>query len=460
MGIQAEPHRGGLRMQIFDEDRAIDALATTVDRTELGEALHRLTIELYPICRSITGNGVRETLGILQRLIPMEIREVPTGTPVFDWTVPQEWNIRDAYVKNAAGERIVDFKRSNLHVVNYSIPIRTTLSLEELTPHLHSLPEHPEWIPHKTSYYKKDWGFCLSHNQLSQLEAGQYEVCIDSTLQDGHLTYGEYHLAGELQDEVLISCHVCHPSLCNDNLSGIAVATYLAKLLASQKRRYSYRFLFIPGQIGSITWLALNESQVDRVKHGMVLVGVGDQGHVTYKQSRQGSAEIDRAVGQVLKDSGEPYHIEGFVPYGYDERQYCSQGFDLPVGCFMRTPHGQFPEYHTSADNLDFIRPSALADSLIKCLSIMYILEHNRRYQNLNPKCEPRLGMRGLYRTSGGHPGTKTIGELPVLWVLNWSDGQHSLLDIAEKSGLPFSAIKQAANALKACKLLQERLSV
>ena len=433
-----------------------DTMQNANELAAVGDDLHGLIAELYPICRSLTGNGVRETLKIIKRLVPLEMHEVASGRKVFDWTVPKEWNITDAYVKNSKGERVIDFQRTNLHVMSYSTPVRAKMGLQELRTHLHSLPEFPDWIPHKTTYFKENWGFSLSHKQLSQLEEDEYDVCIDSSLVDGHLTYGEYYLKGEQSDEVMISCHVCHPSLCNDNLSGIAIATYLAKALTGRRLRYSYRFLFIPGQIGSITWLALNEATVSSVKHGLVLVGLGDVGRSTYKKSRRGNAEIDRVAIQVLKDSGEPFEVEDFVPYGYDERQYCSPGFDLPVGCLMRTPHGKFHEYHTSADNLDFVKPSALADSLTKSLKILSTLELNRTYVSLNQKCEPRLGPRGLYRTTGGHPGRGVSQELPTLWVLNLSDGGHSLLDIAERSGLAFDLISRAAEALVECRLLEE----
>jgi aminopeptidase-like protein len=384
----------------------------------------------------------------------LAIHEVPTGTQVFDWTVPKEWNIRDAYIKNVRGERVVDFQKSNLHVVNYSVPVKEKISLAELKEHLFTLPEHPDWIPYRTSYYKENWGFCLSHRQLLALMDAEYEICIDSSLEPGALTYGECYLPGESTDEVLLSCHSCHPSLCNDNLSGMALATFLAQSLRSLALRYSYRFLFIPGTIGSITWLCLNESQVARIKHGLVLANVGDAGRSTYKKSRRGDAEIDRAVIHVLQHSGEDYEVIDFSPYGYDERQFCSPGFDLPVGNLMRTPHGRFPEYHTSADNLDFVQPPYLANSFAKCLAVLTVLENNLTYLNQNPKCEPQLGKRGLYRVMGGPEGE--LNELAMLWVLNLSDGSHSLLDIAARSGYPFAMIKRAADLLREHLLLKE----
>jgi aminopeptidase-like protein len=417
----------------------------------MSQEMYQLISDLYPICRSITGNGVRQTLHCMQKYIPLTIHEVPSGTQVFDWTVPKEWNIQDAYIKNSKGEKIIDFHQLNLHVVSYSVPVRKTLSLRELKEHLFTLPEHPDWIPYRTSYYKECWGFCLSHRQFSALPDEEYEVCIDASLENGNLTYGEYYLRGEQTDEVLISCHT---SLCNDNLSGIALATFLARYLRAHSLRYSYRFLFIPGTIGSITWLCINEPQVSRIKHGFVVSGVGDAGHLTYKKSRRGDAEIDKAFSHILKQSGSDYTLIDFFPYGYDERQFCSPAFNLPMGCVMRTPHGRYPEYHTSADNLSFVQPQYLADSLAKCLAALHIIENNRRYLNQNPKCEPQLGKRGLYRTVGGQADEK-INELVMLWILNLSDGDHTLLDIAERSGLEFGIIGAAAGVLLKHELLQ-----
>ena len=435
------------------------ALTDSVDSGRagpIGERMHRLATELYPICRSITGNGVRQTLAILKREIPMDIHEVPTGTPVFDWTVPKEWNIRDAYIKDLEGNRVVDFKKSNLHVVSYSIPINRRMSLAELRKNLYSLPEHPDWIPYRTSYYNETWGFSLSHRLLESLSEGEYEVCIDSTLENGHLAYGEYFLPGVTSEEVLVSCHVCHPSLCNDNLSGMTVATEIVRWLRSLPvRRYSYRFLFIPGTIGSITWLARNEQNLHRIHHGLVVTCVGDGGRFTYKRSRRGDAEIDNVVEYVLKQSGQPHVIEDFFPYGYDERQYCSPGFNLPVGCLMRSPHGTFPEYHTSADNLEFVQAKFLEGTLQRYIETLEVLEGNVKYVNLNPKCEPQLGRRGLYSAFGTMPDHK-LNQMAVLWVLNFSDGNHTLLDIATRSGISFGDVRLAADALINCALLAE----
>jgi aminopeptidase-like protein len=421
----------------------------------IGQNLFDLVVELYPICRSITGDGVRQTLRLLQKRMPLEIFEVPSGTPVFDWTVPLEWNVSDAYIKNREGVRVVDFKSNNLHLMSYSTPLQKRLNLEDLKPHLFTLPDYPDWIPYRTSYYQKNWGFCLSHNDFTRLADTDYDVMIDTTLQPGSLTYGESYLPGQTSDEILISCHTCHPSLCNDNLSGIAVAVMLAQAIAQQQRRYSYRFLFIPGTIGSITWLARNEQIVSRIKHGIVLTGVGDAGGITYKRSRQGDAEIDRAVAHVLKHSNDAHTIIDFFPYGYDERQYCSPAFNLPVGSFMRTPHGKYPEYHSSADNLDFIKPDSLSQSYARCLEVFDLLEGNRTFMNQNPKCEPQLGRRGLYRSIAGQQD-KQMQELALLWVLNWSDGHHTLLDIADHADVPFHSVRSAAKALLEVGLLKE----
>jgi len=421
----------------------------------LGQKMYQLVTQLYPICRSITGDGFRETLRILQDYIPLEVREVSTGTEVYDWTVPKEWNINDAYIKNSQGKKIVDFKACNLHVVNYSVPVSEKISLDKLKEHLFTLPDYPDWVPYRTSYYKESWGFCLTHKQYLELQDEEYEVYIDSSLEPGSLTYGEYFIPGETAEEVLISCHSCHPSLCNDNLSGISVAIFLAQHLSQLSLRYSYRFLFIPGTIGSITWLHENEARVSTIKHGLVLTCVGDPGKFTYKKSRRGNADIDKIVEYVLEKSGKEYEIIDFFPYGYDERQYCSPGFNLAVGCFMRSPHGSFPQYHTSADNLEFVQPEYLEDSYNQCLAALQILENNQTYISLNPKCEPRLGKRGLYRAIGGQ-SEEALNELAILWVLNLADGEHTLLDMAKRSGMAFDAIHKAAKALLATDLLQE----
>lgn len=416
-----------------------------------GVEMHALVTDLFPICRSITGDGFRASLRRLSQVVPLEVSEVPTGTRVLDWTVPKEWNVRDAWIADTSGRRIVDFRASNLHVVSYSTPVRARMTLADLRPRLHTLPAQPDLIPYRTTYYAEDWGFCLTQRVLEALSEGEYDVCIDSTLAPGNLSYGECVLRGTTTDEVLISVHSCHPSLANDNLSGMVVAAFLARRLSGGPRRHTFRFLFIPGTIGSITWLALHESEVGRIRHGLVLSCLGDSGHSTYKRSRRGDAMVDRAAVHVLGRAG-PHALLDFVPYGYDERQYCSPGFDLPVGCLTRTPNGRFPEYHTSADDLNFVTAGALEDSLAKVLAIVEILEHDCVYQNLNPKGEPQLGRRGLYKNTGGD--SPALFEMALLWVLNFSDGRHSLLQIADRAALPFAIIRAAADALRETGLL------
>ncbi len=409
---------------------------------------------LYPLCRSITGDGVRQTLKILQEHIPLDVREVATGTPAFDWSVPREWNIRQAYIATMAGERVVDFAEHNLHIVHYSPPMDRIVEIEELRGHLHAIPERPDWIPYRTAYYTETWGFCLTQNQLDALTDDRYRVVIDSSLSDGHLTYGELVIPGAHPDTVLVSTHICHPSLANDNLSGIAVATALARDLRTRELRYTYRFLFAPGTIGSLAWLAMNERQLGTIKHGLVLSCLGDAGGLTYKQSRQGNAAIDRIAAHVLgHEAAGAARITPFVPFGYDERQFCSPGFDLPVGCLTRSPPGGYPEYHTSADNPGLLSEESLAQSLSALRRIVAAVEGDATYRNLSPKGEPQLGRRGLYRTLGGQTSV-TDGQMALLWVLNLSDGRHSLLDIAERAGLPFGLMRSAADALLATDLL------
>jgi len=408
--------------------------------------------ELFPLCRSITGEGVRETLRAIATRVPLELREVASGTQVLDWTVPDEWNIRDAYIARD-GERVVDFASSNLHVVSYSEPVRQELSLEELRSHLHTLPEHPDWIPYRTSYYDRDWGFCLTQRELESMTDGAYDVVVDSTLEPGSLTYGECVLAGEVSDEVLLSTHVCHPSLANDNLSGIAVLTELGAALASRPRRLTIRLLFIPGTIGSIAWLARNEAVTERVVAGLVVACVGDAAPLTYKRSRRGIAQVDRAAGHVLgqRDGGR---VVDFVPWGWDERQFNSPGFDLPVGSLSRSREGEFEEYHSSADDLDLVSEGQLEDALAALLEIVDVLERDERYVNLAPRGEPQLGRRGLYPSVGG--GAQAEEQLALLWLLNQSDGRSSVLDVAERSGLPFGVLAAAAERLVGAGLLAE----
>ncbi len=411
---------------------------------------------LHPLCRSLTGAGVRTTFDLIEEQIRLERTEIASGTQVFDWTVPDEWNIRDAYVATADGTRVIDFRESNLHVVSYSEPVRARMSLDELREHLHTLPEQPDVIPYRTSYYHRTWGFCLRHRRLLELAPGEYEVVIDSTLQPGTLAYAEFKVQGTSDDQVLVSTYVCHPSLANDNLSGIVVATMLARELAGTRPRSSYRFLFAPGTIGPLTWLHQNQADLERVKHGLTVACIGDAGAFTYKRSRRGRATVDRAAELVLRDLGLAHRIVDWEPWGGDERQFCSPGFNLPVGCLMRTPHGGFTGYHTSADSLDRVDPRALGEAVRVCREIIGVIDSDRTCVNLSPYGEPQLGRRGLYRSSGGAV-TSSDDERALLWVLNYGDGQTSLLDIAADSGLSYAAIDRAAQRLAEAGLVSVR---
>ena len=414
----------------------------------------RLMERLYPICRSITGAGVRRTLKAVAERIPLQVSEIPSGTPVFDWEVPREWNVSEAWVEDPAGRRVIDLQDHSLHLMSYSTPVDAVMSLEALRAHLHALPQHPDWIPYRTSYYRDDWGFCLTQRKLDSLSPGQYRVRIASTLQKGHLTLAECVVPGRSTDEILIFTHTCHPALCNDNLTGIALATALAQqLLGGETPRRTFRFVFAPGTIGSITWLAHNEARVSRIRHGLVLGLLGDRGPLTYKRSRRLSAPIDRIAAYVLPQIASTARLIDFSPYGYDERQLCSPGFNLPVGRLTRTPNNEYPEYHSSADDFSLLDEACLAQSLQAAAALLRVADREETYVNLNPKCEPRLGKRGLYRPTGGtHPGEF---EHALLWVLNQSDGTASLLDIAQRSALPFEVIAAAADALEDVKLLR-----
>lgn len=420
---------------------------------DIGEAIFAFASEIYPICRSITGNGIRQTLDAVSRHIKLDIHEVPTGTEVFDWAIPREWNIRDAYIKDERGEKIIDFAQSNLHVMSYSAPVRQRISLAELKKHVYTLPDQPDLIPYRTSYYTENWAFCMPHRLLQSLPDETYEVVIDSSLTDGHLTYGEYLHQGEIEDEFLLSAHVCHPSLANENCSGVALLTHLAKRMAGLRTRYSYRFLFAPATIGAITWLARNEAASRRLKHGLIVSMVGDAGGPTYKKSRRGDATIDRAVAHTLRHSGLTSRIVEFSPWGYDERQYCSPGFNLPVGLFQRSKFDEAPEYHTSADNLDFIAPHHLMVSYRLIVEALDVVEKDVIYRNVVPKCEPQLGRRGLYGPVGGDRHS-AFSNMAMLWILNLSDGSHSLLSIAEKASMPFAVIWTVSQRLRKSGLL------
>lgn len=435
------------------------AIGTTDVEEGIGEKIHALAAEIFPICRSITGEGVRETLRRLGRYVDIQVHEVPSGTPVLDWTVPREWRVREAFIADAQGNRIVDFAACNLHVMSYSTAVDEVMPLSALKGHVFTLPDQPDLVPYRTSYYMERWGFCMADRQLKALPDGLYRVVIDVEHFDGSLTYGEYVHRGSSEDEILLSTHICHPSLANDNCSGLALLTYLARRLNWLRTRYTYRFLFVPGTIGAITWLARNEHRVGRIKHGLVVSCVGDGDGPVYKRSRQGAAAIDRAMAHVLRHAGPAARVIDFSPYGYDERQYCSPGFNLPVGLFQRGQFGKFPQYHTSADDLDFIRPEHLAASFRFIVAAFDVIENDRRLMNVLPKGEPQLGRRGLYDAIGGDKDGPSK-SMAFLWLLNLSDGQHSLLDIAERAGMPFGLISTAAEILEQHGLLVDASNV
>lgn len=424
-----------------------------------GESIYSLITELFPITRSITGEGVRQSLDIIKTHLPeMKIEAIPSGEKVLDWDVPNEWNIREAWIKDPDGKKIVDFRQNNLHVMGYSMPVSGTMTLDELKTRLYTLPDHPDFIPYRTSYYKPDWGFCITQNLLDTLKPGNYEVLIDSDIKPGFLNYGELYLPGETDQEFLLSCYICHPSMANDSLSGVGLLTEIAKVLKQKNNYYSYRFLFIPETIGSITWLAKNRNKVEKIKFGLVATCLGDPGSFTYKKSRQGIAEIDQIAEYVLKNSGYPFITEDFFPLGSDERQFCSPGFNLPVGSLMRSRYWKFKEYHTSADNLDFITPKALGETFSIYLRVIEIAEKNFKYENLKPHGEPALGKRGIYRNERILADFQDIQQA-YLWILNFSDENHDLLDIAEKSGLSFDVIAEAATILEKHDLLRKHIN-
>jgi aminopeptidase-like protein len=446
------------------EERFRDLLEG-LDAEAAGRAMHAWMAEVFPLCRSLTGPGVRLTFRSLSSLIPLDITEVPTGTQVFDWTIPKEWEVREAWIKDPRGGTVADFRDNNLHLVGYSAPFRGRLSLSALRPYLHSLPDKPDWIPYRTAYWPQagqpTWGFCLPHRRLEALPEGEYEVCVDTVLKDGSLTYAEAVVpgaGGPEGGEVLFSAHCCHPSLANDNLSGMAVAAYVARRLqemsAAAPLRFTYRFLFAPVTLGALAWLSRNEARLPRIRHGMVLSLLGDSGPFTWKRSRRDDAPIDRAASLALSGIGLPFREEPFLPYGYDERQFCSPGFDLPMGCLMRTPFARYPEYHTSADDLAFVRPERLGESLRAVLSILDVLENDGSFVNLYPKGEPMLGRRGLFSARDGRPAP---GLMDLLWVLNQADGTRSLSDTARRAGIPFAAAKRAAAALQDHGLIREK---
>lgn len=413
-----------------------------------------LAEQLYPLCRSVAGPALRQSFDLIEQWIPLRRTEVPSGTKVYDWEVPREWLVRDAYIADANGRRLIDWRRHSLHVVNYSVPVRATMIRHELDPHLHSLPEKPDWIPYRTSYYRDDWGLCVSQRDREALGPGPFEVVIDAEHRDGALTYAECIVPGRGEDFAIVYVHSCHPSLANDNLSGIVVAAALADALRRETPRLTWRFVFGAGTIGSLAWLSKNEADLSRLRAGFTLGLVGDQAPITYKRSRRGDTATDRVAELILERSGQPHRVVDFEPYGYDERQFCSPGFDLPVGRLSRSQHGEYPEYHTSADDLSLLSSESLAGSIAVGASLIGAIDANRLMVNLSPKGEPRLGKRGLYGALGGLSPRES--EQALLWVLSYSDGQCDLAAIARRSGLPFAGVVDAAAALESAGLLAE----
>lgn len=404
---------------------------------------------LFPINRSLTGNGNRESLKILSEIVNLTIKEVPSGTSCYDWVVPSEWNVKEAWIKDSAGNKIVDFNELNLHLLGYSIPFKGKLSLNELKPHLFSIPEMPESVPYLTSYYQSRWGFCIKHNQLSNLKDDIYEVLIDSQIDPkGSMTYGEAFIQGESNEEILFSTYICHPSLANNELSGPLVTSFIYKQLKGRKLKYSYRFLFMPETIGAIYYLSQFGTKLkERLIAGFVVTTIGDDGRFTYKRSRLGDALPDRAIELVLDQTETEYNIEDFFPNGSDERQYCSPGFNLPVGSLMRTRYGKYKEYHTSDDNKSFISFVAMQKSIEKYLQVIDVIEKNQIYINQSPFCEPQLGRRGLYPTLGSQKEVQEYVDA-TLWLLNLSDGNNDLIKISKQSKINFNLLESVAQEL------------
>ncbi len=409
---------------------------------------------LFPICRSLTGNGVRDTFRILQEIVPIELFEVPSGTQAFDWTVPLEWNVHDAYVLDASGKRIIDFDKNNLHLVGYSQPFEGSMGLEELNKHLYSLPEQPDVIPYITSYYEKRWGFCLSHTQREQLTEQTYTVKVDTTLAAGSMTMGELIIPGKSEKQILLSTYICHPSMANNELSGPVLATYLARRLMKRDNYYTYRFVFVPETIGAITYLSRHRDLLrEQVIAGYVMTCVGDPGPYSYLESRLGNTLVDRVTAHVFKHMQHETKWYSWRERGSDERQYCWPGIDLPVGALMRTKYGCYPEYHTSADNLSFVTSEALAESLKLYERCLEVLEFNRTYQ-CTVLCEPQLGRRGLYPTLSTR--TSGLATRDLMDIMAYSDGTTDLLSIADRLNKPIWELYTTVSTLITAGLLKD----
>lgn len=417
--------------------------------SDLGQEMHDLCKELFPICRSITGDGFRKSLSILKNILPdMNVFEVPTGTKCFDWGVPQEWNIQDAYIIDPEGSKICDFQKSNLHVMGYSAPVNKKMTLDELQNHLYSLPDQPNAIPYITSYYIERWGFCLTHEDRVQLKPGDYQVYIDSELKDGSLTYGELIIPGETDQEIFLSTYLCHPSMANNELSGPVVTTFLAKWLSELKnKKYTYRIIFIPETIGSIVYLSKNlEVMKEKTLAGFNISCIGDDRAYSYLPSRYGDTLSDKVALHVLRNLRPEFTSYSFLERGSDERQYCSPGVDLPVCSIMRSKYACYPEYHTSLDDLTLVTPSGLyggyttVQKALECLEMIETLK-------VSVLCEPQLGKRGLYPTLSTKESWAEVRDMKNL--IAHCDGELNLLEIADHINLPLWNLKELVAKLK-----------
>jgi len=425
------------------------------DFERIGKEAYKWASDLFPLCRSLTGPGVRETLAYIKKILPeLEIRSVPSGTKAFDWNVPDEWTIRDAYVADESGKRVIDFRDHNLHVVGYSEPVDCWLTLKELQPHLHSLPKQPNAIPYLTSYYKRQWGFCLTEQQRKRLKPGRYHVVIDSDLKPGVMNYGELVLPGKEDQEILLSTYICHPSMANNEISGPVVVTALARALVDYKdRRFGYRILFVPETIGSIVYISRHLERLKQaVIAGFVVTCVGDERTYSFLQSRRGNTLADRVARSVLRSMVKNYFQYSFLERGSDERQYCSPLVDLPIVSVMRSKYNTYPEYHTSLDNMKFITPRGLAGSyrvLSRCIAA---LELNRTYKAIYP-CEPQLSPRGLYPTLSTRESGQVVRDM--MNILAHADGENDLVSIAEIIGVDIFNCADIANKLCAAGVLE-----
>jgi len=439
----------------------MDKAQNNESQKEIDEIDHLLN-SLFPITRSLTGDGNRETLRILQEIAPLIVSEYPCGSVVYDWVIPPEWRVRDAYIKNVSGERIIDFKKSNLHVVGYSTPVDVQLDFASLRPHLHTIEAEEDVIPYRTSYYKRDWGFCVTRLQYEELEKseGVLSVKIDSDLDNqGSMTVAELRVPGETEEEYLVSTYLCHPSMANDNLSGLLVTAFLARdILRVGRPKKTWRFVFVPETIGAVAYLHKNEIEMMKLAGGLVITTCGGPGPMGYKETFLGNHTMDRAIRLAFKEALIDPLRYPFVPDGSDERQYSSPGFRIPVATITKDKYYEYPEYHTSSDNLDFVSGSEIAKSLSLYRRVLEILDSNQIFRSTQPFCEPQLGKRGLYPNVGG--GINQVGSRPIpdvdtlMWILFLADGTHDLISIADKSGLEFTEIDFVARRLRGAGLL------